>query len=232
MLAEEGTPAPPVITSTGKFAFATNNGVVLLRPGDFHPDAQTPPVFIGDILANDEPATPQRGILSLPPSTVRLQIQFTALHFAAPEAIRFRYRLIGLEKDWVQAGEHRTVDYNHLGPGRYRFEVTASIGKGLWNPVPATVVIFRAPHFWETWWFICVAIAAVLAAVVLAVRRRERLRTQRWIEALERQQAVDSERARISRDLHDDVGSSLSETQCGGTANSTRASRDNCYAIF
>ena len=91
------------------------------------------------------------------------------------------------------------------------FEVSASTGNGLWSAEPAAVELVFRPRFWQTGWFRALVIVAGIAAVAWAVRQRERRRSSRRIQELERQQAVENERARIARDLHDDVGASLTQ---------------------
>jgi len=208
---QEFTITPPVRTSNGEFAFATIDGFATLTPGDFQADPRTPPVIIEQVLANGQPVEVVDGKLTLPPGIERLEIQFTGLHFGAPERLRFRNRLAGLETDWGMASPERRVEYRNLRPGQYRFEISGTIGNGLWSPQPAVVEIVLKPHFWETTWFRIVVIAGTLGLVVVAVRRRERMRARRKIEALKREQAVHTERARIARDLHDDVGASLTQ---------------------
>jgi signal transduction histidine kinase len=94
-----------------------------------------------------------------------------------------------------------------LPPGRYRFEVIASGRNGVWSPTPAGFAFSIAPRFWQVWPFylLCGAAAIGLAAVALAYR----LRWQRRLLEVEGQRALASERARIARDLHDDLGTAL-----------------------
>lgn len=211
LLSEEFTIVPPVKMKSGQFAFATTRGFVMLRPQDFRADTRTPQVFIENVLANGHRVEPVDGILSLPPGVERIEIQYTGLNLLAPERLRFRSRLGGAERNWGPPGTARTAEYRNLGPGEYRFEVSASNGNGLWTPTPATLTIRLAPHFWQRAWFVASVAGAALVAVALTVRWRERRRAQRRIEVLERGQAVDAERARIARDLHDDVGASLTQ---------------------
>jgi len=208
---EEFTITEPFRTSDGRMAFATNDGFALLRPGDFQSDTRTPPVYIEEVLANGKPVEPVNGELDLPPGIERLEIHFTGLHFGAPERLRFRNRLAGLEGNWGIAGTDRRVEYRNLSPGEYQFELSGTIGNGLWSATPAVLKLRLAPHFWETGWFRALVIVSALAFVGLIVRRRERMKARRKIEALKREQAVQSERARIARDLHDDVGASLTQ---------------------
>jgi signal transduction histidine kinase/ligand-binding sensor domain-containing protein len=211
MLTEECTHAKPLKTCSNEFAFPTARGFVLMRPTDFRADDTTPPVFIETVSANGKPVDTKSDSVMLSPDLDRLDIHFTGLHFAAPEQLRFRHRLTGLEKDWNDVGATRNVEYRNLAPGRYVFEVVASTGNGKWSQHPASIAFTLAPHWWQSSSFRAGIVLTCLGLVGFLVRQRERVVARRKIEALERQHAVDQERARIARDLHDDVGASLTQ---------------------
>ena len=211
LIAEECTIVPPVPMSDGRLAFATTHGFAMLKPEDFHAESTTPPVFIERVRANGKVVEPVGRKIELPPGLERLEIEYTGLHFAAPKRLLFRNRLTGLEEDWGSSGTERRVEYRNLAPGDYRFELAGSIGNGLWTPLPASLEITLAPHFWQTAWFKIAVGVSSLGLVAAIARAIERARARRKIEALKREQAIQAERARIARDLHDDVGASLTQ---------------------
>jgi signal transduction histidine kinase/ligand-binding sensor domain-containing protein len=147
----------------------------------------------------------------LPPGLQQVRFEFTALSFVAPENVQFRYQLEGLDGDWVDAGPRRFASYTHLPPGRYRFKVIASNNDGVWNKIGDTLPVVFEPYIWETVWFklvatvICFGVGSGL--IVLVLRRRHR----QEVERLEHQRALEVERTRIARDLHDDLGVGLTE---------------------
>jgi signal transduction histidine kinase len=160
------------------------------------------PTFVG----STRPA-----VLRVPPGSGQIELRYTALSFCAPQRVRFRYRLETVDAGWVEAGVRRSAYYAHLAPGNYRFQVIACNNDGVWNPEGATVELAVLPHFWQTWWFVpCCwlgGVGLVGTAVVSTLRRRHRAR----IETLERARLVERERGRIARDLHDDLGSGLTD---------------------
>jgi signal transduction histidine kinase len=162
--------------------------------------------------------------ITLPPGVLQIQIEFTALSFIAPENVRFRYQLEGIDRDWVDAGARRVAQYTHLSPGSYHFKVIACNNDGIWNNIGAAAGIVLKPHFWETLWFKTLSVAATFGvlsgSLVLVLRRRHRLQIQR----LEEQQTLERERARIARDLHDDLGVGLTEIGLLGDLASAPAS--------
>lgn len=154
-----------------------------------------------------EGGTPNTPIALAPGRARALEIQYTAPIFRAPERVRFRYRLAGLEKDWVDAGTRRVALYTNLKPGAYRFQVQAASNVGLWNETGDSVAFSIAPHFYETAWFWPVLILAALGLVGLVVEWR--LREVRRMDELAQQAALARERDRIARDMHDDLGAGL-----------------------
>ena len=149
--------------------------------------------------------------LILPVGRNGLEIQYTALSLVAANKNRFRYKLEGFDEDWHDAGTRRVAYYNNLPPGHYTFRVTACNNDGLWNNTGAAISLYLQPHFWQTSWFQGLAILVAVGMVAGTARHLTRRKMQRALERLEQQHAVDSERARIARDMHDDLGARLTQ---------------------
>jgi signal transduction histidine kinase/ligand-binding sensor domain-containing protein len=211
MPADELTIVPPILTSDGTTAFATTRGFFRLNTDDFEIDTRRPSVFMEGVRAKGTPINFTPRMISLPAGADRLEFAFTGLNFHDPARLKFRTRMKGLDDDWVLIGDRRVTDYRNLLPGTYQFQVEATTGNGLWSTSPAVVDIIIAPHYWQTRWFQIAVILACFGVVIASVWLPVRWRARRKIETLRRRQAVDSERARIARDLHDDVGASLTQ---------------------
>ena len=145
------------------------------------------------------------------PGQRRIEIRYTALSYTAPEKVRFKHRLVGLDSAWVEAGDSRVARYAKLPPGEYRFEVIACNNDGVWNREGACLPLRIEPFFWQTGWFL--ALAGVLSLVVVAgsVRAAVVRRMRQKLEQLRQRHALEAERARIARDIHDDLGARLTK---------------------
>ncbi|MCI0534928.1 MAG: ATP-binding protein [Verrucomicrobiales bacterium] len=214
-------PSQPAVCKTrdGYLWFATTHGLVRIDPTRARRNDLIPPVQIEQLNANGlaidvgrwtRGSNPKSQIikhqLRLPPDSGRsLEFHYTALSFAAPEKVRFRYRLEGLDKDWIDAGPRRVAFYTGLRPGAYRFQVIAANQHGVWDENGAAFAFTITPHAHQTLWF-RVACGAGLASI-LWFGLRWRLRIHR----LEHNAALAHERERIARDMHDDIGSRLNQ---------------------
>ncbi|NLH73673.1 MAG: hypothetical protein GX456_11520 [Verrucomicrobia bacterium] len=200
----------------GRIWFPTARGVAMIDPRTVRRNDVPPPVVIEQVIADDEiiygdNANPQLSTsnFQLPPGRARvIEIHYTANSFAAPHRVRFKYQLEGVDQGWRDDDQNRRVAfYTRLRPGSYTFRVRACNNHGVWSETPVQFSFTLAPHFWETWFFYVLATAGVvgLASAVQAYR----LRWQRRVLQLEQQHALADERARIARDLHDDLGTAL-----------------------
>jgi signal transduction histidine kinase len=140
-----------------------------------------------------------RRSITLGPNDYFFSLEFAALNFRLPEKNRYAYMLENFDPDWVQAGTKREATYTNLDPGRYTFRVRATNNDGIWNPRGAALTIVVQPHWYGTWWFRVLTSWVLFGLLFLAYRLRVR-----QLLALERV------RHNIARDLHDDMGSTLS----------------------
>lgn len=150
-----------------------------------------------------------RRLPDIGPGVQQMDIEYTAFSFAAPEQLEFRYRLEGLNPDWVQAANQRVAHFGALSPGDYSFAVQARTYDGTWGEPEASLSFRVRPYFWQTWWFRSAGLAFLLVMTGGTIRYIERKRMQARIERLERDHAVERERARIAKDIHDELGAQL-----------------------
>jgi ligand-binding sensor domain-containing protein/signal transduction histidine kinase len=205
----------------GRLWFATTKGVVSVQPREIREDALAPPVVIENVLVDGAEVLPrpitggreqsQGAVVEIAPDKQRVELRYTGLSLTAPEKVRFRYRLERLEREWIDAASRRWAQYDHLRPGSYRFRLAAANSEGVWSEEEAVLTLVVLPHVWETWWFLGLVGLAVTGAVAGTARHLATRRLRRQLESLERQRAVERDRARIAKDIHDDLGAGLTQ---------------------
>lgn len=213
----------------GRLWFSMRSGLLAVEPDQIGDNPLPPPVQLEQVNVDDEPVAIYnagsplqthsgsnllnlRGrVAPLPigPGHRKVEINFAALSFSSPENVQFRYRLDGFDKNWVEVGPQHGAIYPHLPAGDYEFRVLACNSAGVWNQDGAWLSLRVLQFYWETWWFkIGGGLVMVLLAggtVFVVVRQRYR----RKILRSEARRALEHERARIAKDIHDDLGSSL-----------------------
>ena len=212
-------------TKAGLICFSTVKGLVFLDPRRQETNTPPPTVLLEEVLVNGQVRTPEaepaldpqdQGAprmrrFIIPPGGNEVELRYTGISFGSPEKLRFRYRLKDLDHDWVEAGERRTAYYHHLAPGQYVFSVVGCNADGVWSQDGPSLAITLQPYFWETSWFLALAGLGAIGLLAGAVRLVERRRYKRRLALIELQHAVQRERLRISQDMHDDIGSILTQ---------------------
>jgi signal transduction histidine kinase/ligand-binding sensor domain-containing protein len=195
----------------GRLWFATVRGVVAVKPDEVKSNPLPPPVVLEELRVDGEPLPLDADSLRVPPGHKQFEFRFTAPSFDAPENVRFRYRLEGLDADWVQADTRRTAQYSHLPARDYRFRVRACNSDGVWNETGCALAFTVLPHFYETWWFLGLVGAGIVGGIAAIVRAVITRKYRRALARLEQQHAIERDRARIAKDIHDDLGAGLTQ---------------------
>jgi anti-sigma regulatory factor (Ser/Thr protein kinase) len=140
--------------------FATVKGATAVDPAHVESNTLPPPIVIEQITI-DRREVATRGEVRAEPGDGELDFRYTALSFAAPGRIKFKYRLEGFDEDWVDAADRRMAYYTNIPPGTYTFRVIACNNDGLWNETGAAFTFSLAPHFYQTVWFYVLSILLI-----------------------------------------------------------------------
>ena len=189
--------ASPKMTRTvdGRLWFVSEDGMQMLDPVHLHKNDAVPQVAIERVNIDRRDISPEEHQKGLKKPR-DIEIDYTALSFAEPRLMRFRYRLLGRDDRWQDPGLRRQAFFSDLSPGRYSFQVIASNNDGVWNSTGAWYSFVVLPGFYQTWWFR--SLCAIAFVLVLWGLYAMRVRTITHQLALQNR-----ERESVARDLHD-----------------------------
>ena len=177
----------------------TTSGVARLDPSQIVRDPFPPLMAIRYGYADGKRYSPYATAI-MPPHTESVRIDYDGLGLSVPQRVRFRYRLKGLEKKWIDAGSQRQAFFTNLLPGRYEFEVLACNSNRVWAKTPAVWNFKILPAWYQTLWFKSLVWTTVVALLWLFYL----FRLHQISAAI--QNRLDTrlrERERIARELHD-----------------------------
>jgi signal transduction histidine kinase/ligand-binding sensor domain-containing protein len=194
----------------GRLWFTTYKGVVGLDPAAASQALPAPPVFLDQTLVDGHPAAAGAG-LRMVAGNQRLEFLFSAPSFIAPEKVQLHYRLSGYDADWIDTGSERLARYAWLPAGRYQLQVAARHQDGAWGAPVTMAAITVVPHWWQTPGGRIALLGLFTALVVLLARHSAQRQLKQRLRRLEQEHALEKERTRIARDLHDELGSGLSQ---------------------
>lgn len=195
----------------GTMYFGGFSGAIYFKPQDLKANPTPVAVTFTKLVVNGHDVSATDPVLHgsditysqqlvLPHNLNSFSVEFSALSFHDPSAIRYRYRLVGLSDQWrPMDSRQRVATFTTLPTGHYVLEVQAAGSHGQWGP-SATLRVNIPPTFWETWFFKAIALMACVAAVVIVFWLRLEVAKFRLKERME---AGSAERERIARELHD-----------------------------
>ncbi len=183
----------------GRIWFSTGQGLSWIDPNNLYHNPLAPPLDIVSLSTSDREYS-AKAALALSAGVRNIEINYTALSLSIPERVRFRYKLEGVDEDWVDAGNRRQAFYTQLGPGEHRFRVTAANSDGVWNQEGANFTFTIPPTFLQSKTFKALCILVIAVLWTLAYRARLAQVSARMKSQLEARML---ERERIARELHD-----------------------------
>ncbi len=183
----------------GRIWLSMMRGISVVDPSSLTRSPEPAIVYIQAVSADGAPLDLSRPI-AIRSNSQRVIFTYTGVSLSAPERVRYRYMLDGLDRGWSEPTTTTEAGYSNLRPHHYRFRVAASDSEGLWNSGEATISLVIEPMLWQTWWFnLTAALACVLAVLALIRYRMLQLARQLNLRFEERL----AERTRIAQELHD-----------------------------
>ncbi len=184
-------------SSDGRLWFPTARGLATITPDASVPKTQAATLvvhIVGVAVDGREISTQGTAPTTIRAGSDHLQFRYRGIHLAAPERVRYEYKLEGLDSGWTQAFDRRAIDYRILRHGSYVFRVRASVPGQ--SPSEAALGFEILPHFYQQTYFIGLCVISLIGGIYGFHQLRLRQMRSRFSLVLE-------ERARIAREIHD-----------------------------
>ncbi|MEP6749086.1 MAG: two-component regulator propeller domain-containing protein [Bacteroidota bacterium] len=184
----------------GTLYFGGMNGIDYFHPDSLILSPAVPPVLIAGFAVHGN----NRLLASstrMPASDNNILIEYTTNNFLLATKTVFRYQLKGIDNNWIYQQGANTAQYSKLPPGNYRFTVQATYDRKQWSK-PGIFSFTILTPWYRSWWFLVVLLLIAALGIYLLFRYK-----------LEQQAKLYKLRNRIHRDLHDDIGASLSSVK-------------------
>ena len=221
-------------TRSGEMIFGGINGFNIFIPDAVENNPVVPPIVMISMLNDDEEIKLIKDGDALAEVTLKwplnsIEFEYAALSYAQPDKNQYAYYLEGFEDSWKAVENRRFGQYTNLPGGSYTLRVKGSNNDGVWNDLGVAVPITVIPPFWQSGWFFVISILSVFGVIYGGYRLRvknleershelekqmqqrteELMRTQTELKQIEMEKAINEERNRLARDLHDSVTQSI-----------------------
>jgi signal transduction histidine kinase/ligand-binding sensor domain-containing protein len=201
-------------TPGGKMLLGLDNRIIQFDPAQLNINSAAA-VFITDISVSGKHFPFEKDPSALQDIEFQWNDNVISFDFISPgfrgnPLVKYEFQLEGADKKWVSADSRHFASYIGLPPGKYIFHCRASVNNGEWSK-PAEFSFVIHPPIWKRWWFIIAVTVIIIVLIILIVRRETTRKFREKLLSLEKKQAVEMERNRISRDMHDDLGSGLTK---------------------
>ncbi len=193
-------------TSDDWLLFGGVNGFNMFSPAKISSSASSKNLVFTSIKVNNQEYPITDDQLSLSHNENFISFEFNLLDFYKNDKIQYAYKLDGLEKDWNYLRSAQKASYPGLNPGNYTFMVKAASHNGLWSDEVTLLHLYIAQPWWKSLWFIILS-GSLFAAIIYTFYKNRQIQREKIIEL----------RHRISQDLHDEIGSTLSSISLFGT---------------
>lgn len=155
----------------GKLWFPTSKGVAMINPSDILQNHFPPRMLLENVLVDGVETSIESGA-EFSPGQNKIEFHYAGLSYISPKNVRYKYKLEGVDKDWVDAGARRAAYYTNLEPGHYTFRVKAENNDGLESRSASTYTFYLKPFFYQTVWFYIFAILTTVLSILVFYRWR------------------------------------------------------------
>lgn len=200
--------------SNGTMLFGTEAYVISFKPAEILSTiTEVSLTQLKEVLVNDKTVE-----LSGTPNNFRfdyhsknIMFRWVLPDFSNPLNNQYYCRLDGIDADWRYVGNKGEIQYANLDYGRYTLQLKSANANGVPSANILTIPFEIAPPIWKTKWFLALIIVVSAVIFFIIVRYVSQRNLKEQLLKLENEQAIEKERNRISRDMHDDLGSGLTK---------------------